>query len=157
FKGSIDQVQVWDRALPATEVGKLANTAVLRANYLLNGNTKDSVTGSTAATAGGVAMATDTKGNNVARFDNSWTGQIEGPRPQDFRGDRSFTVEAWVKHNWTADDIAAAKAADKNNVTGADKASRAAVSTNSAPFEPFVLGYRGQPDGQGGWHGQWSW
>ncbi|MFD1049212.1 hypothetical protein ACFQ1S_28590, partial [Kibdelosporangium lantanae] len=42
----------------------------------------------------------------MARFDKTATGEITGPRPQDFRGDRSFTVEAWVQHKWTAYDAA---------------------------------------------------
>ncbi|GAB3164923.1 LamG domain-containing protein [Amycolatopsis stemonae] len=152
FKGSIDQVQVWSRALPAAEVTGLANTAVLRADYQLAGDTKDGVTGATATPSGGVSLAT-----GVARFDNSSTGQIEGPRPQDFRGDRSFSVEAWVKHAWTAADVAAAKANDPKNTTGADPYARAAVGLNGPQFSPFLLGYRGEQDGQGGWHGQWSW
>ncbi|MDX3191650.1 LamG domain-containing protein [Streptomyces sp. MN03-5084-2B] len=152
FKGTIDQVQVWSRALPGTEVAGLANTAVLRANYQLAGDTKDGVTGATATPSGGVNLA-----SGVARFDNSATGQIEGPRPQDFRGDRSFSVEAWVKHAWTADDAAAVKAADPKNTNGADPYARAAVGMNGPQFSPFLLGYRGESDSQGNWHGQWSW
>ncbi|MFD1044424.1 LamG-like jellyroll fold domain-containing protein [Kibdelosporangium lantanae] len=150
FNGTIDQVQVWNRALPAAEVAELANSPVLRANYQLNGNTNDGVTGATASTAGGVAMV-----DNVARFDSTATGEITGPRPQDFRGDRSFTVEAWVLHRWTAADTQNATRPD--NPTGADIYARAAISMDAQVYEPFMFGYRGNPDGQGGWHGQWSW
>ncbi|KZB86453.1 hypothetical protein AVL48_27075 [Amycolatopsis regifaucium] len=156
FKGSIDQVQVWDRALPAAETAGLANTAVLRANYQLDGNTADGVTGAAGVVSGGAAMVSD-NGVNVAKFDKSGTGQIAAQRPESFRGDRSFTVEAWVRHRWTAEDAAAAKQANPANTTGVDEVGRAAVGMNSAQFPPFMLGYRGIKDQAGNWQGRWSW
>jgi hypothetical protein len=156
FKGSIDQVQVWDRALPVAEVAGLANTAVLRANYQLDGNTVDGVTGAPGVVSGGAAMVSD-NGVNVAKFDKSATGQIAAQRPESFRGDRSFTVEAWVRHRWTAEDAAAAKQANPANTTGVDEVGRAAVGMDSAQFPPFMLGYRGIKDQAGNWQGRWSW
>ncbi|MFC3453223.1 LamG domain-containing protein [Amycolatopsis speibonae] len=156
FKGSIDQVQVWDRALPAAETAGLANTAVLRANYQLDGNTADGVTGTTGTVSGGAAMVDD-NGVNVAKFDKSGTGQIASQRPENFRGDRSFTVEAWVKHRWTAEDVAAAKQANPANTAGVDEVGRAAVGVDSPQFPPFMLGYRGIKDQDGKWQGRWSW
>ncbi|MFJ1760390.1 LamG-like jellyroll fold domain-containing protein [Amycolatopsis sp. NPDC088138] len=156
FNGSVDQVQVWDRALPAAEVAGLANSAVLRANYQLDGTTTDTVSGTTATPSGGVAMTTDDTGANVARFGSQVGGQIHGPRPQNFRSDRSFTVEAWVKHTWTAADIAAAKQQDPANTAGVDKPGRTALAPNSAQFSPYLLGYRGAQDANGVWHPRWS-
>ncbi|GAB3134477.1 hypothetical protein GCM10027258_05440 [Amycolatopsis stemonae] len=157
YKGSIDQVQVWDRALPAAEVAGLANTAVLRANYQLDGTTADGVGGSSATPAGGVTMTTDDDGANVARFDNSWTGQLTGQRPQNLRSDRSFTVEAWVKHRWTAADAAAAAQADPSS-GGVDRPGRQAVSVDSATFSPYMLGYNADTkDANGVYHPRWQW
>ncbi len=157
FHGSIDQVQVWDRPLPATEVAGVANTAVLRANYQLDGTATDAITGTNGVLSGGAALTTDAAGKNVARFDKSWTGQIEGPRPQNLRSDQSFTVEGWVRHTWTDADIAQAKQADATNPAGVDESARAIVGVNSAEFSPYLLGYRGQKDANGVWHPKWSW
>ncbi|OLZ59782.1 hypothetical protein BS330_05305 [Amycolatopsis keratiniphila subsp. nogabecina] len=156
FKGNIDQVQVWDRALPAAETAGLANTAVLRANYQLDGSTADGVTGATGVVSGGAAMVND-DGVNVAKFDKTGSGQIAAARPENFRGDRSFTVEAWVRHRWTAEDVAAAKQANPANTAGVDEVGRAAVAMDSAQFPPFMLGYRGIKDQAGNWQGRWSW
>jgi hypothetical protein len=157
FNGALDQVQVWDRALPAAEVAGLANTAVLRANYQLDGTTADAVSGVTATPSGGVQLTTDASGANVARFPNQMGGQIEGPRPQNFRSDGSFTVEAWVKHAWTAADVAGAKQQDPANTAGVDKPGRSALGANSAQFSPYLLGSRGVQDTTGAWHFRWSW
>lgn len=156
FKGSIDQVQVWDRALPAAETAGLANTAVLRANYQLDGNTTDGVTGAAGVVSGGAAMVND-NGVNVAKFDKSWSGQIESPRPPAVRADRSFTVEAWVRHKWTPEDIQDAKLRSPSNSVGGDDATRAAVALNDPKFSPFLLGYRPSKDAAGNWYGKWSW
>jgi hypothetical protein len=157
FAGTIDQVQVWDRPLPADEVTGVANTAVLRADYQLNGDVRDTVTGASGTPSGGVSSITDGSGANVARFDNSATGQVEAPRPQNLRSDQSFTVEAWVKHTWTDADAAAQKAADPANTPGVDKSGRAAVGVNSAAYSPYLLGYRGAQASDGSWHPRWSW
>ncbi|MEU0792395.1 LamG-like jellyroll fold domain-containing protein [Amycolatopsis sp. NPDC005961] len=157
FAGSIDQVQVWDRALPAAEVAGLANTAVLRANYQLDGTTKDSVSGVTGTPSGNFQMTTDENGANVARFPFDWGSQVEGPRPQNFRSDRSFTAEAWVKHTWTAADAAREKQRDPSDPGGVDKPGRTALGANGANFSPYLLGYRGVQDANGTWHPRWSW
>ncbi|WIV60943.1 LamG-like jellyroll fold domain-containing protein [Amycolatopsis nalaikhensis] len=157
YNGSIDQVQVWDRALPAAEIAGLANTAVLRANVQLDGSTADGVSGSALTPAGGVTMTTDDAGANVARFDNSWTGQLTGARPENLRSDRSFTVEAWVKHRWTAEDAAAAAQADPSS-GGVDRPGRQAVSVDSATFSPYMLGYNADTkDASGVYHPRWQW
>jgi hypothetical protein len=157
FAGSIDQVQVWDRALPAAEVSGLANTAVLRANYQLDGSTTDSVSGVTGTPSGSFQMTTDENGSNVARFPFEWGSQVEGPRPQNFRSDRSFTVEAWVKHTWTEADAAREKQRDPSGPGGVDKPGRTALGANGANFSPYLLGYRGVQDANGVWHPRWSW
>jgi hypothetical protein len=157
YKGSIDQVQVWDRALPAAEVGGLANTAVLRTNHQLDGSVTDGVSGSALTPSGGVTMTTDDAGANVARFDNSWTGQMSGARPENLRSDRSFTVEAWVKHRWTAADAAAAAQADPSS-GGVDRPGRQAVSVDSPTFSPYLLGYNADTkDSNGVYHPRWQW
>ena len=156
YRGSIDQVQVWDRALPAAEVAGLANTAVLRANYQLDGTTTDSVSGTTGTPSGGVTMTTDDAGANVARFDKSWTGQVNGVRPANLRSDRSFTFEAWAKHTWTAADAAAAAQADPSS-GGVDRPGRQIVSVDSATFSPYMLGYNADTkDANGVYHPRWS-
>ncbi|MDX3190372.1 hypothetical protein PV458_18345 [Streptomyces sp. MN03-5084-2B] len=157
FNGAIDQVQVWDRSLPAAEVAGLANTAVLRANYPLDGSTTDTVSGVTATPSGNVQLTTDQNGANVARFPAQVGGQIEGPRPQNFRSDGSFTVEAWVKRTWTAADVAGAKQQDPANTAGVDKPGRTALGANSAQYSPYLLGSRGLQDATGAWHLRWSW
>ncbi|SEF27513.1 Concanavalin A-like lectin/glucanases superfamily protein [Amycolatopsis pretoriensis] len=157
YKGSIDQVQVWDRALPAAEVAGLANTAVLRANYQLDGTTTDSVTGVAGTPSGNVQLTADEDGANVARFPFEWGSQIEGPRPQNFRSDRSFTVEAWVKKTWTAEDAAKEKQRDSTDPAGVDKPGRTALGANGAYYSPYLLGYRGVQDASGAWHPRWSW
>ncbi|WP_410564601.1 LamG-like jellyroll fold domain-containing protein [Amycolatopsis sp. cmx-4-61] len=157
FAGSIDQVQVWDRALPAAEVAGLANTAVLRANYQLDGTMTDSVSGVTGTPKGNLQMTTDENGANVARFPFEWGSQIEGPRPQNFRSDRSFTVEAWVKHTWTDADAAREKQRDPSDPGGVDKPGRTALGANASVYSPYLLGYRGVQDAAGVWHPRWSW
>ncbi|WP_143254206.1 LamG domain-containing protein [Amycolatopsis keratiniphila] len=156
FRGSIDQVQVWDRALPAAEAAGLANTAVLRANYQLDGSTIDGVTGAAGVVSGGAAMVND-NGVNVAKFDKSWSGEIESPRPPALRADRSFTVEAWVRHKWSPEDVQDAKLRSPSNSVGGDDATRAAVGLNDPKFSPFLLGYRPSKDAAGNWFGKWSW
>lgn len=152
FNGSIDQLQVWDRALPTAEVAELANTPVLRASYQLDGTATDSVSGATGTLSGGASLTTDDGGAQVARFDKSWTGQIEGPRPENFRGDHSFTVEAWVRHTWTEEDAAASA-----SWNGVDPHGRKAVSLNSPRFSPFMLGWQPTQDADGKWRPRWGW
>ncbi|MFD1049665.1 LamG-like jellyroll fold domain-containing protein, partial [Kibdelosporangium lantanae] len=105
--------------------------------------------------SGGMAL-TSNGGTNVAKFDNSWTGQIEGPRPPNFRSDGSYTVEAWVKHTWTAQDVATAKQQDATNTAGIDKASRTVLGLNDSVFNPLVLGYRAEKDANGVWRPKWQ-
>ncbi|WP_328644875.1 LamG domain-containing protein [Amycolatopsis sp. NBC_00348] len=157
FAGSIDQVQVWDRALPAAEVAELANTAVLRANYQLDGTTTDSVSGVTGTPGGSFQLTTDDDGADVGRFPFDGAAQVEGPRPQNFRSDRSFTAEAWVKHTWTEADAEREKQRDPSDPAGVDKAGRTALGANSASSSPYLLGYRGAQDANGTWRPRWNW
>jgi hypothetical protein len=156
FQGSLDQVQVWGRPLRAPEIAGLANTAVLRANYQLDGSTTDGISGLDGALSGAAAMTTDADGANVARF-GSTGGQIEGVRPQNLRTDGSFTVSAWVRHTWTEADATAASQADPANTNGVDEGRRTAVGVNSPRSSPFLLGYQGQLDADGVWRSSWSW
>lgn len=144
FKGAIDEVRVWGQALSARQAAALAGTAL------------DGVTGAVGIPSGGVAL-TNEGGSNVAKFDSSRSGQILGPRPPNLRTDRSFTVEAWVKHTWTAQDVALAKQQDPSNTAGVDVEGRAAVGLEDTQFAPFILGYRGVKDSAGKWQGRWNW
>jgi hypothetical protein len=158
FKGTIDQVQVWDRPLQAAEIAGLANSAVLRASYQLDGTLTDSVSGASGTPSGGAAMTTDDNGANVARFPKYQApgAQVEGPRPQNLRTDRSFTLEAWAKHTWTAADAAAQQQVNPANTGGVDEPGRAVLGVNSPQFSPYLFGYRGAKDASGVWHPRWS-
>ncbi|WP_223199063.1 LamG domain-containing protein [Solihabitans fulvus] len=142
FKGSIDQVQAWGRALTDDQIASLNGSTYL-----------DTVTNTSATPSGGVALGADLDANGnpagcAAKFDKSWTGQAEAPRPTNLRTDRSYTIEAWVKHTWTPADAAAQGAVEN--------AARAAVGGNDAQFSPFLLGYRSVTGADGKLHGKWS-
>ncbi|MGW4211689.1 LamG-like jellyroll fold domain-containing protein [Lentzea sp. NPDC004789] len=139
--GTIDHVQVWDRALSAAEAASQNNFAVLRARYNLDERigttTKDEVSGQNGTLSGGVAWAGTpadpldpnqilTSKDKWLNFDSSGTGEVAGQHPQNLRTDRSYTVSAWVRH------------------AGLDNASRAAVGMGDASYSPFLLGYRAE-------------
>ncbi|MFF1609654.1 LamG-like jellyroll fold domain-containing protein [Amycolatopsis sp. NPDC058278] len=142
FKGVLDQGQVWSHTLTDDQIAALTGQKYV-----------DTVTNVTATASGGVSLAAES-GNGgepagcAAQFDNTWTGRLVGPRPANFRTEKSFTVEGWVKHTWTAADI---------NASGpVDPATRTLISTDEAQFSPFFLGYRPYEDEAGRDHGAWS-
>ncbi|WP_052684658.1 LamG-like jellyroll fold domain-containing protein [Lentzea aerocolonigenes] len=145
-EGTIDHVQVWDRAVSAAEAANQNNFVVLRARYNLDERegttTKDEVTRQNGTLSGGVSWAGTpadpddpnqilTSKDKWLKFDSSETGQVAGPHPVNLRTDRSYTVSAWVRHS------------------GFDNAPRAAVGMGDNTFSPFLLGYRPET-------GKWS-
>ncbi|MEV6823393.1 LamG domain-containing protein [Amycolatopsis sp. NPDC051102] len=142
FKGVVDEVRVWSAALTDDQV---AATNGLR--YL------DAVTQTAATATGGVKLAAepDSGGTPVAcaaQFDSSGSGRITGSRPVNLRTEKSFTVEGWVKHTWTAADVAAHGPVDA--------ATRTMISTDESQYSPFFLSYRPYKDASGRDHGAWS-
>jgi hypothetical protein len=138
FKGGIDQVRVFGQTVDADQAAALA------------GVTRDKVTGAVGVPSGQVWLTDGSA--NVAKFDRNAMGQIAVQRPQNFRADGSFTVEAWVKHTWTAADEQ-----DRQDTNGVDPDGRAAIGVDDPAFSPFMLGYRGVKDANGTWQGRWSW
>jgi hypothetical protein len=130
FKGSISQVQMWNQALTDDEVASLDNL-----NYY------DTMSHTQGTATGGVSLIDDADGCS-AQIDTSNTGNVQGVRPVSLRTDRSYSVEAWVKHSWTQG--------------GVDPYARSAVSTGDSPYLPFSLGYRPVNDANGTPHGKWS-
>ncbi|WP_133853450.1 LamG domain-containing protein [Labedaea rhizosphaerae] len=115
FAGSIDQVQVWDRALAPAEATGLANTPVLRANYQLTEADPstlpsavaswdlDETDGTTATDASGNGMdatATGTvswgPGSTAGGVHLDGTGYLATAGPVVDTGE-SFSASAWVK------------------------------------------------------------
>ena len=143
FNGLVDQVRVIGQTITEDQAAALA------------GVTRDGVTRAVAVPSGGAALA-NTGGVNVARFDSSGTGQFAGPRPPVLRTDGSYTIEAWVRHTWTDQDVAAAKQADPANTNGIDKATRTALGLKDPQFSPFDLGYRGEKDASGTLRRRWA-
>ncbi|MEU0529105.1 LamG-like jellyroll fold domain-containing protein [Amycolatopsis tolypomycina] len=142
FKGVLDQGRVWSRDLTDDQIA-----AMNKLRYV------DTVTQATAAASGGVSLATETDGSGspigcAAQFDNTWTGRLVGPRPANLRTDKSFTVEGWVKHTWTAADVSAQGPVDPGT--------RTLISTDEAQFSPLFLSYRPYKDANGRDHGAWS-
>ncbi|GLY43001.1 hypothetical protein Amsp01_090240 [Amycolatopsis sp. NBRC 101858] len=142
FKGMLDQGQVWSHSLTDDQIA-----AMYGLNFV------DTVTYGAAAASGGVSLAAEAGSGGdpvgcAAQFDNTWTGRLAAPRPANLRTDKSFTVEGWVKHTWTAADAAAQGAVDP--------ATRTLISTDEAQFSPFFLSYRPYKDTNGRDHGAWS-
>lgn len=142
FKGTIDQAGAWATALSDDQVAAMAGYS----HY-------DSVSQTVAGASGGVTLGAEADANGkptacAARFDNSWSGQIDVPKPAGFRTDKSFTVEAWVNHTWTAADVSSQGAVDPF--------ARAVAGGNDAQYSPFMLGYRAVADSSGVLHGKWS-
>lgn len=143
FKGTVSQVQAWGQALTADQVAALAGLTYY-----------DSTAKTSGTASGGIALGTEppnSKGQPTgcaARVDNTQTGQVAQTRPANFRTDQSYTVEAWVYHQWTADDV--------NSVGPVDPSSRAAFSVDDATYSPILLGYREQDDANGKQHGKWG-
>jgi hypothetical protein len=142
LKGTLDQTQVWDRILTADQIASMNGYSYY-----------DSVAQNTGVAAGGVALQTTKDGAGkptgcAAEFDKSWTGQVAGPRPSTLRTDKSFTVESWARHTWTAADVTAEGAIDPSV--------RAVAGVSDAQYSPFLLGYRPWTDPAGKKHGKWS-
>jgi hypothetical protein len=142
FKGSIDQVQTWGTALTDDQVAALNGTTYY-----------DSVSQTSGVASGGVSLGTDpnTAGNPTgcaAQFAKASAGQVAAPRPANLRTDRSYTVEAWVKHTWTSADVAA------NGPV--DPVSRSVITASDSQFSPLLLGYQSATDANGKAHGKWS-
>jgi hypothetical protein len=120
--GVVDHVQVWARTLSAAEAAAHSNLTVLRAHYstdeLTGTTTKDEVTGLQGTLSGDVGWAstladpddpnqTWSSNDKWLRFADSRTGVMTGPRPENLRTDRSYTVSAWVRHRAFGDAEAA--------------------------------------------------
>jgi len=134
--GTLDHVQVWDRVITASEAAKHSNLVVPRARYSmdeLSGTmTKDEVSGQNATLSGSVGWGSTpldpddpnqilTSKDKWLRFAEPGTGEMTGPRPANFRTDRSYTVSAWVRLKNFSD------------------TARSVVGSGDSPF---VLGYR---------------
>jgi hypothetical protein len=136
FKGSVDQVQAWGQVLTDDQVASLYGHRYF-----------DTVSRATGTGSGGVSLAS---GDNAcaARFDDSGTGQIDAGRPANLRTEKSYTVEAWAYHSWTAGDVAAHGAIDPSG--------RAVVGMDDAQFSAELLGYHSLPDANGVQHPKWT-
>ncbi|MFD9890120.1 LamG-like jellyroll fold domain-containing protein [Amycolatopsis sp. NPDC059027] len=142
LKGALDETRVWDRALTADQIAAMGGSAYY-----------DTIGRGTATPSGGVTLGTEPDGAGnptgcAARFTNAWTGQLAAPAPANLRTDKSFTVEGWVRHQWTAADAAA-----QGRI---DPAARALVGMDDPQASPFMLGYRSWADPKGKSHGKWS-
>jgi hypothetical protein len=136
FKGSISQVQLWNRAMTDDQIAALGDVRYY-----------DTVMHAQGSASGGISLVDDADGCS-AQIDTTNTGNLQGTRPVNLRTDRSYTVEAWVKHTWTA--------TQAQTVGAVDPSARTAVSTSDAPYLPFALGYRSVNDASGTPHGKWS-
>ncbi|GLY67241.1 LamG-like jellyroll fold domain-containing protein [Amycolatopsis taiwanensis] len=136
FKGSIDQVQVWSQVLTDDQVASLYGYQYF-----------DTISTGTGTAAGGVNLGA---GENAcaARFDNSWTGQVDAGRPANLRTEKSFTIEAWAYHAWTPSDAATYGVVDPNG--------RAVVGLEDPQFSTELLGYHNVADANGTPHGKWT-
>ncbi|WP_255637910.1 LamG-like jellyroll fold domain-containing protein [Amycolatopsis sp. DSM 110486] len=136
FKGSVDQVQAWGQVLTDDQVAGLYGNRYF-----------DTISKATGTGSGGVSLAADDNAC-AARFDGSGTGQIDAGRPANLRTEKSYTVEAWVYHSWTADDVAAHGAIDPFG--------RAVVGMDDAQFSAELLGYHPLADANGVSHPKWT-
>jgi hypothetical protein len=136
FKGAIGQVQLWNQALTDDQVAALGDVRYY-----------DGISHGQGAASGGISLVDDADGCS-GQIDTTNTGNVQGTRPGNLRTDRSYTVEAWVKHTWTA--------AQAQALGAVDPYARTAVSTSDAPYLPFALGYRSVNDANGAPHGKWS-
>ncbi|MEQ0558837.1 LamG domain-containing protein [Amycolatopsis sp. NEAU-NG30] len=141
FKGVLDQGRIWSAKLTDDQIASMNGLRYF-----------ESVTQTAATATGGVSLVTETEGAGMpagcaAQFTVNG-GEITATKPATWRTDKSFTVEAWVKHTWTASDA---------SVNGpVDPSPRAVVSTSDSQFSPLLLGYRPWADGAGVQHGRWS-
>ncbi|WP_431920084.1 LamG-like jellyroll fold domain-containing protein [Amycolatopsis tucumanensis] len=136
FKGSVDRVQVWGQALTDDQIASLAGFSYF-----------DSIRKTTGTGSGPVSL-TEAPDACSAQFPRPWTGQVDAGRPAGFRTDRSYTVEAWVYHRWTSDDVAVGGAVDPNG--------RAVVGVDDSQYSPILLGYHSWNDANGTPHPKWT-
>ncbi|MEV4313780.1 LamG domain-containing protein [Actinocrispum sp. NPDC049592] len=99
FKGTIDNVQMWQRALTASQVAGLGGQSYV-----------DSVWSLTPAvgTATGSVSETTNGDSAFASYPGSSGAKVTWPRPDFFRTDKSFTIEAWVRDDALAGGTATA-------------------------------------------------
>jgi hypothetical protein len=127
FKGSLDQVQVWQQALTASQVGGLAGQSYVDAVWNVNGNPP------VGTPSGSVTEVADKNDGAGAQFDGSATSVVL-QRPDTLRTDGSYTIEAWVKPGL------------------ADQWTRDVISMDDASgFSPFILDYRKDDQPVGRW------
>ncbi|MET8758911.1 LamG domain-containing protein [Lentzea sp. NPDC004782] len=125
LKGSVDQVQVWQQALTASQIAGMAGLSYQDATWNLNGQPAVTPAGNVAETAVAGSSAN-------AQF--TWDGTVTAGRPDSFRTDQSFTAEAWVKLDAT------------------DDTTRGAVSVDDTASPPFELGFRKDDQPEGKWN-----
>jgi hypothetical protein len=125
MRGVIDSVQVWQQALTASQVAALAGRSYVDGTW----NSTGDVTGTP---AGGVSLVAQDGAAN-ASFTGAAGTAVTAPRPRDFRPDRSYTVETWVRKNALGD------------------YTQTAVSMDDTTNSPFMLGYRKPVDSAGKW------
>jgi hypothetical protein len=90
FNGTIDNVQLWQRALTASQVSAMAGLSY-----------QDSVWQhgpADGASTGTVNQVAD-NGAAYAHYPGEVGARVTWPRPAFFRTDKSFTVEAWVRND----------------------------------------------------------
>ncbi|MGW3994809.1 LamG-like jellyroll fold domain-containing protein [Amycolatopsis sp. NPDC004772] len=141
FKGIVDEARVWGRVLTDDQIAALRPFAYYDSVGQAEG---------TASGAASLGVETGAAGNPTAcaaQFSING-GEVATTRPANLRTDKSFTVEAWVKHTWTAADVAANGPVDTSP--------RAVVTASDPQFSPFLLGYRPWADASGTLHGRWS-
>ena len=122
FTGAIDNVQIWQRALTASQVAGMAGVSYVDDVWNL--------TQTTGTPAGSVSQTADADGAYTS-FPGTTGTRVTWPRPTFFRTDSSFSIEAWVR----ADDLAGSAAT--------------AVSFADGDKTPVALEYR--PDWGGRW------
>ncbi|MFC0429723.1 LamG domain-containing protein [Kutzneria buriramensis] len=128
FKGSLDQVQVWQQALSASQIAGLAGQSFQDAVWNVNGNTAPGTP------SGSVSEVADQRDAADAQFNYNATVGLQ--RPDTFRTDNSFTVEAWVRLD----------APD-----GDDNTRAVAAMDDASGYSPFMFGYRKDTQPVGKW------
>lgn len=123
FKGSIDQVQVWQQALTPSQIAGMAGLSYQDDVWNLNGSPA-------VATAGNIAEVA-TKPDSVSA-QVTWDGTATAGHPDAFRTDRSYTAEAWVRADVT-------------------DGPRSAVSFDDTAVGPFSVGMRDTEAGEVKW------
>lgn len=118
FKGSMDDIRVYNRALSAEELGNLYNSynsqinlgiSTSPANQVINltkdlvgywsfsGNARDSTPYSNNGTANGATLTTNRFGNNNDAYNFSGSAYISVPDSQSLHVGQNYTISMWVK------------------------------------------------------------